>query len=122
MRLFSGGVAHISGVIEVDLSSRQTGLQKPHIAGCADLVACVLSCRSANTAEWQAILPRQTGDLKSKERYISRFLSNKLVAPIKVMCGFIPEIVAAAGTNGKTIILMMDQSKIADNFASHSGT
>lgn len=116
MRLFNGGVAHISGVIEQDLLTRQTSLQKPHISGMADLVACVLSCRSANTAEWQAILPRQTGDLKSKERYISRFLSNKLVAPTKVMCGFIPEIVTAAGTNGKTIILMMDQSKIADNF------
>lgn len=116
MRLFSGGVAHISSVIEADLLTRQTGLQKPHIAGCADLVSCVLSCRSANTAEWQAILPRQTGDLKSKERYISRFLSNKFVIPPQIMGGFIPEIATAAGTNGKTIILMMDQSKIADNF------
>lgn len=116
MRIFSGGVAHVSCIIEDDLFERVTGLHKPHVAAMADLASCVLSCRSANTAEWQAILPRKTGDMKSKERYISRFLSNSLVKPLTVMGGFIPELAEMATSNGKTIILMLDQSKISDNF------
>jgi hypothetical protein len=116
MRLFSGGVAHIACVIEDDLSGRDTGLQKPHINALADLASCVLGCRNANTSEWIAILPRKTQDDKSKERFISRFLSNKLIDPISVMEGFIPEMVAMMSASNQTIILMLDQSKISDGF------
>jgi len=115
MRLLSGGVAHVSGVIEDDLRARATGLRKQHAEGLADLVASTLACRSANTAEWQAVLPRRADD-KSKERYISRLLSNGLINPVTVMGGFIPEIAGMAGDKGKTVILMMDQSKISDGF------
>lgn len=116
MRLQQGGISHTAWVIEDDLADRDTGLHKPHIAGLADLAACALASRSANTAEWQAVLPRKTGDEASKERYIRRFLSNPLIDPIAVMVGFIPEIAEMAGSNGKTIVLPMDQSKIADGF------
>jgi hypothetical protein len=116
MRVKQGGISHAAWVIEDDLSDRDTGLRKQHVEGLADLAACALANRSANTAEWQAVLPRRTGDEKSKERYISRFLSNSLIDPIAVMGGFIPELAEMAGSNGKTIILPMDQSKIADGF------
>jgi hypothetical protein len=116
MRLKQGGVAHTAWVIEDDLSDREAALRPQHIEGLADLAACALSSRSANTAEWQAVLPRQTGDEKSKERYISRFLGNPLIDPVVVMGGFIPEIADIAGSPGKTIVLSMDQSKISDGF------
>lgn len=116
MRLFSGGVSHISASVEDDFLDRSTGLRKQHLEGLADLVGCALTCRSANTGEWQAVLPRQTGDEKSKERYISRVLSNSLIDPIAVMEGFVPEIAELAGSCGKSIVLMMDQSKISDGF------
>lgn len=116
MRLESGGISHTAWVIEDDLLDRETGLRKQHIEGLSDLVSCALACRSANTAEWQAVLPRETGDEKSKERYISRFLSNGLIDPVAVMEGFIPELMEMAGSGGKTVILPMDQSKISDGF------
>lgn len=116
MRLFSGGVAHLACVIEDDLSGRDTCLHKPHLNALADLASCVLACRNANTSEWIAILPRKTQDDKSKERFISRFLSNKLIDPISVMRGFIPEMVAMMSTSNQTIILMLDQSKISNGF------
>jgi hypothetical protein len=75
-----------------------------------------LSCRSANTAEWQAVLPRRHVDDKAKERYLSRLLANPLISPLAVMQGFIPELAEMAGSNGKTVILPLDQSKIADGF------
>jgi hypothetical protein len=115
MRILTGGVSHVACVIEGDLKDRATHLQKPHIKGLADLAACALSCRNANTAEWMSILPRKT-DEKSKERFISRFLSNSLINPTHVMKGFIPEIVEMLSSNGQTIILMLDQSKISDGF------
>ena len=112
MRLLTGGVAHISARIEEDLRDRETGLQKPHICGLADLVACALSTRCANTGEWISVLPRKVCDLKSKERYISRLLSNRLIDPLRVMKGFIPEVVEMMASQGQTIILMLDQSNI----------
>lgn len=116
MRVLTGGVAHVAGVVEQDLFDRETGLRKQHVEGLADAAACALSCRSANTAEWQAVLPRRQVDDQSKERYLSRLLANPLILPLAVMQGFIPELAEMAGANGKTVILPLDQSKIADGF------
>jgi Transposase DDE domain len=116
MRVFTGGVSHVASVVERDLFDRETGLRKQHIEGISDAVACALSCRSANTAEWQAVLPRQTVDEKSKERYISRLLGNDLIVPLTVMGGLLPEIAEMAASKGKSIVLPMDQSKISAGF------
>ncbi len=106
----------MASVIEEDLSDRDTGLQKPHISGISDICASILATRSANTAEWSSVIPRKNCDEKSKERYISRILSNTLIAPLSVMRGFIPELIEMSGSVGKTVVLMMDQSKITDGF------
>jgi hypothetical protein len=116
MRLFTGGVSHIAQAIESDLKARDTSLQKPHIGALSDFAASVLTCRSVNSSEWISILPRKTGDPKSKERFISRALSNNLIDPIKVMKGYVPEVLQKLSVSGAIIILIMDQSKIADNF------
>ena len=87
MRLLTGGVAHISSTIENDLCFRETGLHRSHITGLSDLVASTLSCRSGNSYEWLSVLPCKNCDAKSKERYISRFLSNILIFPLKAMGG-----------------------------------
>lgn len=116
MRLLKGGVSHVASVIEEDLEARNTGLQKPHVKGLSDLCATVLASRNSNTAEWIALIPRTNCDEKSRERYISRFLANKLICPVSVMGGFIPELIEMAGSNGKTVILSLDQSKISDGF------
>ena len=115
MRIMSGGVAHVACAIEEDLEGRETGLEKPQRVALADLAASVLTCRNVNTAEWIVVLPRKIEE-KSKERYISRFLSNSLIKPLCVMRGFIPELVEVMGADGKVVILMLDQSKISDGF------
>jgi hypothetical protein len=69
MRIFNGGVAHLSSAIEGDLLNRNINLNKPHIEGLADLAASVLSVRSVNSAEWISVMPRQCNK-KSRERYI----------------------------------------------------
>lgn len=111
-----GGIAHLSGVIEEDLRDRQTGLHLPHIKGLADLAASALAVRSVNSSEWITVLPRQGCDRKSRERYISRFLSNKRICPLSVMEGFVPEILKQSGSGGKTVVFILDQSKVAEGF------
>lgn len=116
MRLLSGGVAHVASIIEKDLGARETGLQKPHIKGLADLSSSALASRSSNTAEWISILPRTNCAEKSRERYISRIISNELIRPLSVMRGFVPELMGMSGSRGQTIVLSLDQSKISDGF------
>jgi hypothetical protein len=115
MRNTRGGIAHMAGVIEEDLVDRDTGLAKWYIRGLADLAAAALATRSVNTSEWLAVLPRDS-DAKSKERYISRWLSNPKIDPTQAMAGFMPEILLSAGSGDRTVVLMLDQSKVASEF------
>src|ERR1700743_2181074 len=107
MRETKGSVSHIAQAIEEDLRSRNTGLQKPHIPGLSDLAASVLMCRSVNTSEWRSILARPECSEKAKEHYISRFLANPLILPIRVMGGFVPEILQKLSIQGKVVVLML---------------
>jgi hypothetical protein len=116
MRAKEGGVSHIAQAIEEDLKSRGTGLHKSQVSALSDLAASVLVCRSVNTSEWRSILPRTECVEKSREQYISRFLSNSLVVPIQVMSGFVPEILSRTAKHGETVVIMLDQSKVADSF------
>ena len=115
MRISSGGIGHVSSHIRDSLSALCGEMRKNYLDGLSDLAACVLSCRSVNTAQWQVVLPRETGDEKSKERYISRFLSNPRISVKHVMSGLAGQALSLACANGKTAVLMMDQSKISDN-------
>lgn len=115
-RLTSGGVAHCAKIIEEDIRNRKHGLHISHIKGLADLAAAALSCRGVNTSEWIAVLPRATQDPKSRERYISRLIANKLVDPFEVMSSYTSEAMLLAANGGKIVILMLDQSKIRDGF------
>jgi hypothetical protein len=116
MRILNGGVAHVARSIEEDLKLRKTKLHKSHISGLSDIASSILSCRNVNSGDWISILPRSVGSDKSKERYINRILSNRLIDPLQVMGGFVPEVATLASKNGQTIVLMLDQSKINNGF------
>lgn len=116
MRKTKGGVPHVAAVIQEDLEDRDTGLSKPQRIGLADLTASLLATRSINTSELANVLPRDVKSDEERYRYINRWLSNDKIDPIRVMNGFIPELLELMYSNGKTAILMMDQSKISDGF------
>lgn len=115
MRTYECGVAYVAAAIETDLKERNFSLRRTQISGLADLAASALACGSANTAEWINVLPRQC-DMKSRERYISRFLANKHISNVEVMAGFIPELIEMQAQQGMTVVIMLDQSKVIDNF------
>ncbi len=115
-RMVRGGIARLSGAIERDLRVRATGLQLPHIKGLADFAASVLQCRSVNTSEIAAVLPRAVKNDDSRYRMINRWLQNPMIEPLTVMAGFVGELVEKACADGKTAVLMVDQSKVGDGF------
>lgn len=116
MRIEKGGIVHISNMIQEDLEDRDTGLSKPQRVGLADLASSILACRSVNTSEIASVLPRKVKDDESRWRYIFRWLNNDKINPMKVMEGFIPEILELITAQGQTAILMLDQSKISNGF------
>jgi len=115
-RTNTGGIAHCAGIISEKLVSKDSGLYALHIKGLADLAAAALASRSANTSEWIPLLPRTTGNAKSRERYISRLLSNARIEQSAVMEKFVKEIISKATSNNQTAVLMLDQSKVRDGF------
>lgn len=116
MRTTYGGIPHVAAVIEEDLQDRDTGLSKPHRIGLADLTASVLASRSVNTSEIANILPRAVKSDEERYRYISRWLGNEKIDPLRAMKGFVPEMMEALSEKGETVILMLDQSKISEGF------
>ena len=116
MRKTMGGVPHVAAVIEEDLEDRDTGLSKPQRIGLADLTASLLATRSINTSELANVLPRDVKSDEERYRYINRWLSNEKIDPLRVMNGFIPELLELMHSNNETAILMMNQSKINDGF------
>ena len=115
-RMIRGGVARLSGSVEQALRERDTGLQLPHIKGLSDLAASVLHCRSVNTSEIAAVFPRAVKNDDSRYRVINRWLQNKMIDPVCVMSAFAGELIEKACRDGKTAVVMMDQSKVGDGF------
>lgn len=116
MRNEYGGIRHLAAVIEEDLQDRETGLSKPQRIGLADLAASVITCRSVNTSELSNILPRKVKSNEERYRYINRWLGNSKIEPIRVIRGFVPEMLEMLGKNEQTVILMLDQSKVGEDF------
>jgi len=116
MRSTYGGIRHLAAVIEADLQDRETGLSKPQRIGLADLIASTITCRSVNTSELANVLPRDVKSNEERYRYINRWLANPKIDPIRVMTGFVPELLGMLNEDGQIIVLMMDQSKIREGF------
>lgn len=108
MRRTRGGIPHVAAIIEEDLEERDMGL--------ADIVASILTVRCINTSEIASVLPRDVKSDEERYRYIQRWLANERIDPIRSMKGFIPDMMEALGEDGKTVVLMLDQSKIRDGF------
>lgn len=116
MRKKSGGIIHVAAVIEKDLEDRDTGLSKPQRQGLADIAASILTCRNVNTSELAVVLPRDVHSDEERYRYINRWLANRKIDPIRVMHGFVPELLQLLCQEGQTAILSLDQSKISKGF------
>ena len=93
-------------------TSRNTGQELSQREGLALLVATALDVRDVNLMELAAALPRAAERLDMRYQWISRLLGNALIDTDAVMAPFAREVLARAGADGRTLVLIIDQSQV----------
>src|SRR3954464_3929536 len=91
-----------------------TRLPRQHKArreGLALLTATMLDVRSANLMDLAASLPRAAGRLDMRYQWISRLLGDERTEVEAVMAPYGREILAHLAANGRTVVLMVDQTR-----------
>src|SRR3954454_10222419 len=107
-----GGIATVATAIGADLAARLPRQNKKQREGLALLVATALDVRDVNLMELAAALPRAAARLDMRDQWISRLLGNALIDTDEVISPFAREVLARAGADGRTLVLIIDQSQI----------
>src|SRR4029453_8237447 len=107
-----GGIETVAAAIEADLVARLPRQNKKQRAGLALLVATALDVRDVNLMELAAALPRAAERLDMRDQWISRLLGNALIDTDEVIAPFARAVLARAGADGRTLVLVIDQSQI----------
>jgi hypothetical protein len=109
-----GGIGTVAAVIGAELLARFPRQNKKQREGLALLIATVLQVRGVNLNEWAAAVPREAERLDMRYQWISRVLGNALIDIDGVMAPFAQEVVARYAQSGRTLVVMIDQSKVND--------
>ena len=107
-----GGITTVATAIEADLAARLPRQNKKQREGLALLGATALDVRDVNLMELAAALPRAAERLDMRYQWISRLLGNALIDTDAVIAPFAREVLARAGADGRTLVLIIDQSQI----------
>src|SRR3954469_10237957 len=107
-----GGIATVAAAIGADLAARLPRQNKKQREGLALLVATALDVRGVNLMDLAAALPRAAERLDMRYQWISRLLGNALIDTDAVMAPFAREVLARAGADGRTLVLIIDQSQV----------
>ncbi len=109
-----GGIETVAEVVNADLLVRLPSQNKKQREGLALLVATALHVRSVNLNELAAAVPRAAERLDMRYQWISRLLGNELIDVDAVMASYGREVLARSCVGGRTIVVMIDQSKVND--------
>jgi hypothetical protein len=109
-----GGSGKVAAAIGKELLARLPSQNKKQREGLALLVATALQVRSVNLNELAAALPLEAEWLDMRYQWISRVLGNNLIEVDEVMAPFAREVLARSAEGGRTIVVMIDQSKVND--------
>src|SRR3954463_929051 len=107
-----GGIATLATAIGADLAARLPRQNKKQREGLALLVAPALDVRDVNLMELAAALPRAAARLDMRYQGISRLLGKALIDTDEVIAPFAREVLARAGADGRTLVLIIDQSQV----------
>jgi Transposase DDE domain len=107
-----GGIETVAGAVHADLLGRLPTQNKKQREGLALLVATALHVRSVNLNELAAAVPRAAERLDMRYQWVSRVLGNDLIDVDAVMAPYAREVLARACVGGRTIVAMIDQSKV----------
>lgn len=109
-----GGIMTVALAIGTELSARLPWRNKKQREGLALLIATALQVRGVNLNELAAALPRAAERLDMRYQWISRVLGNELIEVNQVMAPFDREVLGRSAERRRTIVAMIDQSKVND--------
>jgi hypothetical protein len=109
-----GGILTVATAIGAELLARLPWQNKKQREGLALLIATALQVRSVNLNELAAALPREAERLDMRYQWISRVLGNELIDVSLGLAPFAAEVLARSAEGGRTIVAMIDQSKVND--------
>jgi len=108
------GVAGIAAAVEDDLARRLPEMNVARRRGISQVVAAMLTVRSANMVELGNVLPREIASWEKRYQFVERVLGNAKTDCDEVMASFAAQVAGALSAAGETLIVMMDQSHIND--------
>ena len=109
-----GDVAGLAAAVEKDFVARFTAMNKARRRGIAEVVAAVLTARTANMVELGNVLPRRIATWEKRYQFVERIVSNEHIDCDAMMASYAGEVARQLTANGGTLIVMMDQSHIND--------
>jgi hypothetical protein len=107
-----GNVTGLAAVVEADFSVRFADINKARRRGVAQVVAAMLTARTANMVELGNVLPRAIASWEKRYQFVERIVSNAHIDCDAMMASFAGEVSRALTAKGETLIVMMDQSHI----------
>jgi hypothetical protein len=108
------GVMGIALAVDGDLERRFAEMNVARRRGISQVVAAMLSVRSANLVELGNAVPRQIASWEKRYQFVERVLGNAKTACDAMMASFAGEVAGQLSAAGQTLIVMMDQSHIND--------
>ena len=113
----SGTVAQLAQAVSDGLNVTHPTLRKTVKRKLAACIAAAIVSQTANTAAWAAVLPIETERDDMRLQWISRLLANPLLVSHEVMEPIVRARLEEAAKQGQTIVIMMDQTDIGNDFA-----
>ena len=108
------GVMGIALAVDGDLARRLPEMNVARRRGISQVVAAMLTVRSANMVELGNVLPREIASWAKRYQFVERVLGNAKIDCDAVMASFAGEVARALVAADETLIVMMDQSHIND--------
>ena len=113
-----GTVRRLAMEVGLGLKAALPKLRKKTVVSKVALaVGAMIEGQTPNTTELANLLPLDTDRQDMREQWLRRLLKNPLLSSMEVLEPWARQALAAAGQNGQTIILSMDQTDVGDRFA-----
>ena len=109
-----GDVAGLASTVEADFAVRFPDMNKARRRGVAQVVAAMLTARTANMVELGNVLPRAIASWEKRYQFVERIVSHERIGCDAMMASYAGEVARQLTAKGGTLIVMMDQSHIND--------
>lgn len=110
-------VAHLGQEVRCGLEAALPGIRKTVLKKMSLVIGALIEGGSPNTAELSNLVPLETERSDMREQWLRRLLKNPLVDCHGFMAPFARWLLAEAGSEGRVIELLMDQTEIGHRFA-----